>query len=45
MDSIKEFKSYIQSWRFATIIVIVIGVRGVGDSKNEKKIIYYKWRR
>ncbi len=32
-DSIKKFKSYIHSWRFATIVVIVIGVRGVGDNK------------
>ncbi len=36
MDSIRKFKSSIQSWRFATIIVIIIGVRGVGDNKIEK---------
>ncbi len=39
MDSIKEFKSSIQSWRFATIVVIVIGVRGVGDNKGEKQLL------
>jgi hypothetical protein len=33
MDSIREFKNYIQSWRFAAIIVIVIRVRGVGIAK------------
>jgi len=39
MDSIREFRSIIQSWRFATIAIIVIGVRGVGDSKGEKKLL------
>jgi hypothetical protein len=33
MDSIKKFKSSIESWRFATIVIIVIGVRGLMDSK------------
>jgi len=36
MDSIREFKSSIHNWRSATIVVIIIGVRGVGDSKGEK---------
>jgi hypothetical protein len=36
MDSIRKFKSFIQSWRFATIIVTIIGVRGIGDNKGEK---------
>ncbi len=35
MDSIREFKNYIQSWRFATIIVI--GVRGVGIAEVKNK--------
>jgi hypothetical protein len=35
MDSIKEFRSYIQSWKFATIVVIVISVRGVRDNRGE----------
>ncbi len=39
MDSIKEFKSSIQNQRFATIVVIVINVKGVGDSKNEKQLL------
>ncbi len=39
MDSIRKFKSSIQSWRFATITIIVISVRGVGDNKGEKKLL------
>jgi len=39
MDSIREFRSFIQNWRFATIIVIVISVREVGDSKGEKQLL------
>jgi hypothetical protein len=39
MDSIREFKSPIQSWGSATIVVIIIGVRGVGDSKGEKQLL------
>jgi hypothetical protein len=37
--SIREFRSSIQSWRFATIDVIVIGVKGVGDNKGEKQLL------
>jgi hypothetical protein len=44
MDSIKKFKSSIKSWRFFSIIVIIISVRGVRDTKSEK-ITDYKWRR
>jgi hypothetical protein len=36
MDSIREFKNYIQSWRSITIVVIVIGVRGIRDIKGTK---------
>jgi hypothetical protein len=39
MDFIREFRSFIRSWRFATIAIIIIGVRGVGDSKGEKKLL------
>jgi hypothetical protein len=39
MDSIREFKSSIQSWNFATIAIIIISVRGVGDNKGEKKLL------
>jgi hypothetical protein len=39
MNSIREFINYIQSWRFTTIIIIVIGVRGVGDSKGENQLL------
>jgi len=39
MDSIREFKSSIQSWRSVTIVVIVIGVRRVGDNKCEKQLL------
>jgi hypothetical protein len=42
MDSIREFKSSIKSWRSATIVVIDIGVKGVGDSKGEKKLLMEK---
>jgi hypothetical protein len=39
MDSIRKFKISIQSCRFPTIVVIVIGVRGVWDSKGEKQLL------
>jgi hypothetical protein len=40
MDSIREFKSYIQSWNFVAIAIIVISVRGVGDdNKGENKLL------
>jgi hypothetical protein len=39
MDSIKKFISFIQNWRSLTIVVIVIGVRGVGDSKGEQQLL------
>jgi hypothetical protein len=39
MDSIKEFRSSIQSWRFATIVIIVLGVNGIGDSKGKKQLL------
>jgi len=39
MDSIREFKSSIQSWRSATVVVIIIGVRGVADNRGEKTLL------
>jgi hypothetical protein len=39
MDSIREFKNYIQNWKSTTIAIIVIGVRGVGDNKGEQKLL------
>ncbi len=39
MDSIREFKSSIQSWRSTTIVVIIIGVRGVRDNRGEKTLL------
>jgi hypothetical protein len=39
MDSIKKFLKIIQNWRYATIAIIVIGVRGVGDNKGEKLLL------
>jgi hypothetical protein len=39
MDSIKEFKSFIQSWRSPPIVVIIVGVKGIGDYKGEKQLL------
>jgi len=39
MDSIKEFRNSIHSWRSTTIIIIVIGVNGIGDNKGEKPLL------
>jgi hypothetical protein len=39
MDSIRKFRKFIWRWRSATIVVIIIGVRGVGDNKGEKKLL------
>jgi hypothetical protein len=39
MDSIREFRSSIHNWRSSTIVVIVIGVKGVGDKKGEKQLL------
>jgi len=44
MDSIREFRSYIQSCKSTTIVVIIIGVRGVKDKKGEK-IVDCRWRK
>ncbi len=39
MDSIREFKSFIQSWRSTTIAIIIIVVKGVGDNKGENQLL------
>jgi hypothetical protein len=39
MDSIRKFKSSIQSWKFVAIAIIVINVRGVKDNKGEKQLL------
>jgi len=36
MDSNRKFRSFIQTLKFVTIVIIVIGVKGIGDSKYEK---------
>jgi heme/copper-type cytochrome/quinol oxidase subunit 4 len=36
LDSIKEFKSIIQNYIFTTIVIIIVGVSGRGDSKGER---------
>ncbi len=35
MDSIKKFRSSLQSWSFVTIVIIIVGVRGKGNNKGE----------
>jgi hypothetical protein len=39
MDSIREFSNFIQSWRSFTIAITFIGVKGIKDSKGEKKLL------
>ncbi len=39
MDSIGEFRSFILIWRYVTIVVIIINVKGIGDNKAEKKLL------
>jgi len=39
MDSITKFKSSFQSWIFTIIIFIIVGVKGGGNSKGEKKLL------
>jgi ascorbate-specific PTS system EIIC-type component UlaA len=36
MDSIREFRNSIQSWRSTTIVIIAIGVRVIRNNKIEK---------
>jgi hypothetical protein len=39
MDFVREFRSSIQNWRSITIVFIVIGVRGIKDSKGEHQLL------
>jgi hypothetical protein len=39
MDSIKKFKISISNWKFVTIVVIVIGVRGIRDNNGENPLL------
>jgi len=39
MDSIKEFRSFIQNWTSITIVVIIINVKGIGNSRGEKQLL------
>jgi hypothetical protein len=38
MDSIREFRNYLQNWSFFTIIIIIVGVRGAWNNKGEKQL-------
>jgi hypothetical protein len=38
MNFIREFRSSIQNWRSTTSVVIIIGVRGIKDSKGEQQL-------
>jgi hypothetical protein len=39
MDSIREFKNSFQSWSSTIIAIIIVGVKGKGNSKCEKKLL------
>ncbi len=39
MDSIRKFRSCIQSWRSITIAIIVTDLKGIKDSKGEKQLL------
>ncbi len=39
MDSIRKFRSSIQSWRFTTIAIIIIVVKGIRDNKSENQLL------
>jgi hypothetical protein len=39
LDSIREFKSYIYSYKSVTIVVIVICVRGIENNRAEKQLL------
>jgi len=36
MNSVRESRSSIYSWRSITIVVIIVGLMGIGDNKGEK---------
>jgi hypothetical protein len=39
MDFIRKFRNSIQSWRFTTIVIIVIIVKGIGNNKDENQLL------
>jgi len=39
MDFIRKFRNFIQSWRFITIAIIIIVVKGIGDNKGENQLL------
>ncbi len=39
IDFIRKFKSSIQSWRSTTIVIIIIGVKGIRDNKSEQQLL------
>jgi hypothetical protein len=39
INFIKKFRSFIQNWRSITIVVIIIVVRGIKDSKGEQQLL------
>jgi hypothetical protein len=39
MDSIRKFRSFIQNWRFATIALIIIVVKGIKEIKGENQLL------
>ncbi len=39
IDSIKKFISFLQNWNSTTIVIIIVGVKGGGDSKGERKLL------
>jgi hypothetical protein len=38
-DSIRKFRNSIQNWRFATIVIIIIIVKGISNSKGENQLL------
>ncbi len=39
MDFIKKLKNSVQSWRSTTIVIIIIGVKGIRDNKSEQQLL------
>jgi len=39
MGSIRQLKNSLQNWCYATLVVIIVGVRGGGNNKGEKQLL------
>ncbi len=39
MDSIREFLFFLQSWSFVIIAIIIVGVKGGWNTKDEKQLL------